>query len=423
MLSREDNERLTRVGPGTPMGGLLRRYWMPALLDYELPEPDCPPKRVRLLGEDLVAFRDTEGRVGIVDEVCAHRCASLFLGRNEESGLRCAYHGWKYDVDDRCVDMPNEPPESRFKERISIKAYPAVDVGGVIWAYMGPPEKKPGPPAMEWTRMPPTHRFVSKTLEGCSWLQGLDGGMDPTHQAFLHNNNISKRRPISDWARVEYERTPFGFHYAGIQDLGEDRSYVRIRDFVMPFQQMRPHQVAAMVREGASEEENVPQLRGHLWVPIDDENMWVFNWIASADKDIPLTPEFVRNAEKSSGRGADGEVGFQRLRTKANDWLIDREMQRTVNFTGIPGVNTQDVVIQESMGPIVHREREHLGGSDRAVIILREVLLQVLKEFQEGVDPPGADPETYRNVRPIDLVLPKNVRWQDAAAPQMAAAW
>jgi len=131
----------------------------------------------------------------------------------------------------------------------------------------------------------------------------------------------------------------------------------------------------------------------------------------------------VRNAEKSFGRGADGEVGFQRLRTKANDWLIDREMQRTVNFTGIPGVNTQDVVIQESMGPIVHRDREHLGGSDRAVIILREVLLQVLKEFQEGVDPPGADPETYRNVRPIDLVLPKNVRWQGAAAPQMAAAW
>lgn len=423
MLSPEDNERLTRVGSGTPMGELLRRYWMPALLDHELPEPDCPPKRVRVLGEDLVAFRDTQGRVGMVDEVCAHRCASLFLGRNEENGLRCSYHGWKYDVDGRCVDMPNEPPDSQFKDRIRIKAYPAVDVGGIIWVYMGPTDKKPGPPDMEWTRMPPTHRFVSKTLECCNWLQGLEGGMDPTHQAFLHNNNISRRRPISDWARVEYERTPFGFQYAGIQDLGDDRNYVRIRDFVMPFQQMRPHQVAAMVREGASEEENVPQLRGHLWVPIDDENMWVFNWIASADKDARLTPEFVRQAETASGRGSDGEVGFQRVRTRANDWLIDREMQRTVNFTGIPGVNTQDVVVQESMGPIVGRHREHLGGSDRAIIIIREVFLQVLEEFQQGIDPPGTDPETHRNVRPIDLVLPKSTPWQDAAEREMVAAW
>ena len=154
MLLREENEFLTRIGPGTPMGELLRRYWLPAALGSELLEPDCPPVRVKLLGERLVAFRDTHGRVGLLDEFCAHRRASLFLGRNEESGLRCVYHGWKYDVEGRCVDMPNEPPESNFKDKIHLKAYPTVELGGVIWAYLGPKEKTPPPPKFKWTQVP-----------------------------------------------------------------------------------------------------------------------------------------------------------------------------------------------------------------------------------------------------------------------------
>src|SRR5919204_3084835 len=175
MLSREDNERISRVGPGTPMGNLMRRYWMPACLAEELPAPDCPPVRVRLLGEDLVAFRDTQGRLGVLEEFCPHRLASLFLGRNEECGLRCVYHGWKFDVTGQCVDMPNEPPEYRFESKIRLTAYPAAEHAGIIWAYMGPADKQPPLPDMEWMRAPATHRFVSKTREEANYLQAIEG--------------------------------------------------------------------------------------------------------------------------------------------------------------------------------------------------------------------------------------------------------
>src|SRR5579862_8306075 len=163
MLTREENELLTRTGPGSPMGSVMRRYWVPALLSWELPEPDCPPVRLQLLGEPLVGFRDTSGRVAILDEHCAHRKASLFLGRNEEPGLRCVFHGWKYDVDGQCVDMPCEPPESRFAEKIQLKAYPTLELGGIIWAYMGPKSKLPPAPKFDWTQVPETHRQVTKT--------------------------------------------------------------------------------------------------------------------------------------------------------------------------------------------------------------------------------------------------------------------
>src|SRR4051794_300281 len=163
VLTKEQNELLTRTGPGTPMGKLMRRYWVPALLSWELPEPDCEPVRVKLLGEQLVAFRDTAGRVGMLDELCAHRCVSLWLGRNEDSGLRCVFHGWKYDVDGNCVDMPNEPAETDFKDRVKQIAYPAVELGGIIWTYMGPPELKPALPKFEFTQVPQPQRQVTKT--------------------------------------------------------------------------------------------------------------------------------------------------------------------------------------------------------------------------------------------------------------------
>src|SRR5581483_11277219 len=185
MLSKEDNELVCRVGPGTPGGALLRRYWLPALLVTELPGPDCDPIRVRLLGEDLVAFRDTEGRIGLVGAHCPHRGASLFFGRNEENGLRCVYHGWKFDVTGRCVDMPNEPPESSFKDKIKHTSYPCVEQAGVVWTYMGPPERRPPMLNLEWMRLPAGHRWVSKTYERCNWLQALEGGIDTSHSSFL----------------------------------------------------------------------------------------------------------------------------------------------------------------------------------------------------------------------------------------------
>ena len=186
MLTVEQNETLTRVGPGTPMGELMRRYWIPTLLDWELPEADCPPVEVRLLGEDLVAFRQTDGLVGMISAYCAHRRANLFWGRNEENGIRCVYHGWKFDLSGRCVDMPSEPEASNFKDKVQMPAYPTHEAGGVIWTYMGPPDKKPAPPLFAWTQVPDTHRGISKIWQDCNWLQALEGGIDTVHSNFLH---------------------------------------------------------------------------------------------------------------------------------------------------------------------------------------------------------------------------------------------
>src|SRR6185312_16358187 len=193
MLTKEENERLTRVGPGTPMGNVFRRYWLPAALSSELPEPDGAPVRVRILGEDLIAFRASDGTIGLVSAYCPHRRAPMFFGRNEENGLRCVYHGWKFDVGGNCVDMPSEPPGSLFKTKVTIENYPTYEAGGIVWAYMGPVEKKPEPPDYELLRVPGTHRFVSKTFEHAHFAQALEGGLDTAHSSFLHNMNLGDR--------------------------------------------------------------------------------------------------------------------------------------------------------------------------------------------------------------------------------------
>jgi phenylpropionate dioxygenase-like ring-hydroxylating dioxygenase large terminal subunit len=422
MLSVEENERVTRVGPGTPMGAVMRRYWLPALLAAELPAPDCPPVQVRLLGEDLVAFRDSEGRLGLLDEYCPHRQASLFLGRNEQCGLRCVYHGWKFDVAGNCVDMPNEPPEYRFKERIHQIAYPTVELGGIIWAYLGPPALQPSPPDLELLRVPPTHRDVNKTYQECNYLQAIEGGVDSAHISFLHNNDITdptRFTTIGMAPKLEVEPTDYGFRYAGIRDIGEKGSYVKIYQFIMPFHQMRPAQVVTQKDGGRAA---TPLVKGHIWVPMDDENTMTYNWMYSADADKPLTEEFILDEETKAGRGPDGESTV-RHRTRANKWLIDRELQRTKTFSGIVGLNTQDLAVQESMGRIVNRSREHLGSTDRAVITLRRLMLESVHDVETGGSPPGVDPSTYRGVRSVDVVLPKGAIWQQAAERELVAHW
>lgn len=193
MLSKEENERVTRVGPDTPQGQTMRRCWIPALLSWELPEPDCPPVRVKLLGEALVAFKDTEGRIGLLEELCP------------QCGLRCVYHGWKFDVEGHCVDMMNEPAENDFKHKIRTQAYPTVEAGGIIWAYMGPPEHRPPEPNFLWTQAPETHRHVTKVIQECNWLQALEGGIDTSHAPILHRSISSRASqpgidPNSAWA-------------------------------------------------------------------------------------------------------------------------------------------------------------------------------------------------------------------------------
>ena len=237
MLSAELNERITRIGRGTPMGETMRRYWMPALLSWELPEPDCPPVRVRLLGEDLVAFRATDGGIGMLDEYCPHRLTSLWLGRNEENGLRCSYHGWKFDVNGTCVEQMNEP--RAFCEKVDITAYPTAELGGVIYTYMGPSDKMPPPPKFAWTQVPESHRAVSKVVEECNWLQALEGGIDTSHFTILHR--ALKQTPTHYGVEVDgpavrggkpelaVDITDYGYAYYGIRQLENDTQYVRAR--------------------------------------------------------------------------------------------------------------------------------------------------------------------------------------------------
>jgi len=420
-MTPEDNVRLTRVGPGTPMGNLMRRYWQPVALSGELPENDGAPIRVRILGEDLIAFRDTEGKIGLVDAFCPHRRAPMFFGRNEECGLRCVYHGWKFDRNGNCVDMPSEPPDSLFKTKVSIPAYPTHEAGGLVWAYLGPPEHQTAPPDYELLRAPDTHRHVSKTYEDCNWLQALEGGIDTSHSSFLHNMNLGDNtylRNADGAPRLEVERTPYGYTYAGIRASRADENYVRVYHYVMPAQQLR-----GGVTHWQGGIKTVPTLHGHIWVPIDDEHTWTFNWIYAYDPNIPVSHEDALTSERNSGRGPEDYIPgtFRLKQNKANDYLIDRQVQKTKTFTGIKGINTQDMALQEGMGPICDRSKEHLGTSDRAIIASRQLLLEALRVMDAGGTPRAVDPETYRDIRAVDLLIPKTERWQDYMKDELVA--
>ena len=415
MLTFQENETLARVGPGTGMGETMRRYWVPAMLDWELPEPDCPPIRVKLLGEELVAFRDSNGVVGVVDNYCPHRRASLFFGRNEEAGLRCVYHGWKFDVNGDCVDMPSEPAESNFKDKVRIKAYPTAELGNVVWVYMGPPDKRPPLPALEWTQVPESHRGINKVVQNCNWLQGLEGGIDTVHINFLHRNlqgsgiaarDAAFRRSYA--ARVEVAPTDYGYTYAGIREQADDNHvYVRAYHYIAPWTQLRPNQLN---RGGA------PRLKdsGHMWVPIDDEHTLVWNFTyAFGDEPLSEDERLLRGSGNELGKDIDFEHGFKSRAAAENDYFIDREVQRTQTFSGIPGTNTQDRAVQDTMGPICDRTREHLGTTDRAIIMARKILLNAINVVEDGGDPPGLGANVF-DLRSVEKVLPTDVPWRDA---------
>jgi phenylpropionate dioxygenase-like ring-hydroxylating dioxygenase large terminal subunit len=422
MLSAEENERITRIGPGTPMGAVMRRYWQPVALAHELPANDGEPLRVRLLGEDLIAFRDTTGAVGLVDAFCPHRRAPMFFGRNEACGLRCVYHGWKFDRTGACVDMPSEPADSLFKSKVTIAAYPTWEGGGVVWAYLGPPETQPAPPDYEWLRAPATHRFVSKTFEDANWLQALEGGLDTAHSSFLHNERIgdaSLLRTRDRHPRIEVEKSAYGYRYASLRDLGDDGLYVRVYQYFLPFQQQRGSVTAL-----AGGRNRVPKAAGHLWVPIDDTHTFVYNTLVSYDATVPIDEDYAWEEEARFGRGKDDLLpGFRLRANKANDYLIDRDKQRTTTYSGIRGVNTQDMALQEGMGPICDRTREHLGTSDRAVIAARQLLLEACDAVERGEAPRGSDPAAHRNARPYDDFLARDRDWRDAFASELVAKW
>jgi phthalate 4,5-dioxygenase len=421
MLSREDNELITRVGPGTPMGNTMRRYWIPACLSTEVAEPDCAPVRVKLMGEDLVAFRDSDGRIGLVEEFCPHRRVSLYFGRNEECGLRCVYHGWKFDVDGSCLDQLNEPAELQFKHKVHVTAYPTVELGGIIWAYMGPPEKMPAPPKFAWTQVAEPRRHVTKVVQECNYLQGLEGGIDTSHAPILHRllTDESKRggmKPSSPFVRgkaphLVVDITDYGYQYAGIRPLGVDESEVHIRTyhFIMPFHQIRPSRSDSGATMDA----------GHIWVPVDDHNTMVYNWNYTT-QDVPLTED--DKLEKGLGNGPMhvDQKTFMSFFNRSNNYGLDREVQKTESYTGIDGINQQDRALQESMGRICDRSKEYLGPGDKAIIQARKLLIKAVRDVQAGQAPAGTG-TSYYPLLAHEEVLPKDADWRAEMTPEMAA--
>jgi phthalate 4,5-dioxygenase len=402
MLSQADNELLTRVGAGTPMGELMRRYWVPAGFSHQIAQPDSPPIRVKIMGERLVLFRDSEGRPGLLDERCPHRTSSLFYGRNEESGLRCVYHGIKFDVEGRCTDIPcvpftDETQLRNVRDKMRIKAYPCLERGGMVWTYMGPPELKPEFPDLEWTLVPESHRFATRHIQECNWLQGLDGGFDASHLSFLHSGAADLRKGNTDHdrrivpSRYEVVPTDCGFACGGGRELGNGMISWHVDVMLMPFHKIIP---------------SVPKA-AHVWVPMDDENTMLYS--INFDPEKPLTDEALEREKAWRGIHTENIPGTDRaIQNKDNDYMIDRALQASGrSYTGVKGLGVQDCSVQESMGPIADRSLEHLLLNDAAIVQIRRLLLKTLKDHAAGKPLPGTKAADYR-VRSIRVQASSN---------------
>ncbi len=420
MLSKEATDLLCRVGPGTPMGELMRQYWMPALYTWEL-EPDGEPKRVRLLGENLIAFRDSSGTPGFMVEACPHRGASMFFGRNEENGLRCVYHGWKFDTDGACVDMPNEPAESNFKHKIHITAYKATDFGGFTWVYMGPRQAEPPiVPQFEWGLVPENQRQHShKLIYECNWMQALEGELDTTHVYFLHSRlspDISAK--YGAWvedraARLNVVDTEGGVLY-GAKRLEEDgNTYWRTTQFLFPIYGMFP---------GGRDDGTVPL---SIYMPIDDDNtvhmglFWHPTKVMDTGRDprkgtLPDEPGVLTNGVGPMKPHQHGRpyADWWPVVCKENDFMMDNDARKSKSYTGIPGIRLQDHAVIWSMGAIMDRSREHLGTADAAIIRTRRRLIAAAEALRDhGTIPPGVDHPEYYTKRSCLTVLPPEADW------------
>ena len=426
MLSREDNETLVRVGPGTPMGRLMRLHWIPFLRSSDV-QRDGQPHRVRLLGEDLVAFRDSSGRVGLVDHACPHRGAPMVFGRNEDDGLRCVYHGWKFGTDGRCQDMPAEPANSPMCARMKITAYPVQERNGMLWAYMGT-DPAPPLPQLEWNLVPEEQVAISIRVQECNWLQALEGEIDSAHAAILHGR-VDQDGAIAQWKQAQdlaptFECVP---HEAGIsigsrRKLDAERQYIRVNQFLMPFYTLVPPF------------SQFPELSGHAWVPIDDEHTLciMFSYHPSQpfyEKTRALFKSGHRGRE--TGHASEGSFETRPVTdpfpkywskyNRSNAYQFSAALQDTYN-SGLPGLWVQDAAAQSGVAPIYDRSKEHLGTSDTGIARTRRLLLDTVGRLvKDGQRPASADKPQSLMWRAVSLTIPAGGNWSELGREFMQA--
>jgi phthalate 4,5-dioxygenase oxygenase subunit len=404
-MNKEMADTLVHTGPGTLMGKLMRRYWVPILLSSEIAEPDCPQVRVQILGEKLLAFRDSDGQPGLIDEFCSHRGVSLYFGRNEENGIRCAYHGLKFTRSGECVDVPSAPQACKH---MGIKAYPCIERGGLVWAYMGPKDKQPAFPEVEWCVLPESHVFVSKRLQECNYLQAMEGGIDTSHVSYVHRYEVDDDplhagTKANDYIKADgnvifdIEKTDYGLALYGRRNGEPDSYYWRVTQWLFPWFTLIPP-----FGEHA--------LGGHVWVPIDDHNCWA--WSINFQPHRPLTAEERSHLAEGKGIHCDYEPGtdvpggtFRPKANKDNDYLIDRVAQKEKRaYSGVFGFAMQDASLQESMGSVQDHEKEKLLPTDRAIVMARRMLHDAAVGLEQGIEPPALDAAKQR-VRAAGVLL------------------
>src|SRR5438445_7692036 len=421
MLTREQNELLCRVEGAAPMGGIMRRHWLPVCLSEEVAERDGAPVRSRLVGESLVAFRDSNGKLGVLDEHCPHRGASLVFGRNEECGLRCLYHGWKFDVEGNILEMASEPDGSAMKNSLRQRSYPVREAGGFIWAWLGPKDKMREfePPA--WAPKPGIKYAIVKMHAACNWAQVLEGSIDSAHSSSLHSTNMPTAevdsakaeegrwlRPSNDKApKLQFEPTSYGCRYAALRKPirnPDTDQYIRTTLFIAPFTVLIP----------PNDQYNLAQ----MLVPMDDVNT-MFYWIAwHPDPKKGITQESWRRFCAATV-GEDIDRDFRKKRTLENRYQQDREAMKRGDFTGIQGIPTQDMAMWESMGPIADRSRDHPGSSDVAVVQFRRMMVAAARKFSEGAPAIGTTAPHIPHVKlaSFEGIVPKSRDWRTLGTP------
>lgn len=414
MLTAEENDLLTRVEDDAPMGRIMRSHWIPALLSEEVAEPDGKPAKVRLLGRNLVVFRDSKGRVGALDELCPHRKASLVFGRNEDCGLRCLYHGWKFDVDGNCVDMSSEPPESTLKDKVKHSAYPTEECGGFIWIYLGDTDSMPEFERPSFAPHDDTPVSILKIRIPANWAQIMEGQIDSAHSSSLHSSDMVPARVSSAgaesdrWLRPSTDKSPrmapevtdYGFRYAALRrpiKNARTHDYVRVTVYVAPFVALIPpnssYNVASVI------------------VPEDDHHS-AFYFIAWGGEDCPDTAtwrDFCRAVP-----GEDLNPDFTSKRHLGNDFLQDREAMKNGSYTGVPGIPNQDIIMWTSMGSIVDRSGELLGASDIAIVEFRKLMVNAARAVKDNKPAIGTAERTtkYVDIASYQGIIEKSVDWR-----------